>query len=591
MSIVRKTVELKGIGVSPGVAMGPVFLLKATDDRIVERNLPNDEAEFQHEEQRLEEALIATRDQIHEIQENVSTVMGDDHAQIFDAHLQVVDDQAVLTEIYRYIREHRKNVEVAVYEVTEHYARVMAGMKDDYLRERATDIRDVRRRVLRNLAGHGSETLSDLKEPCIIVAKDISPSETAMFNRSKILGFVTDLGSPTSHTAIMAKGLELPAVVAARDVSVRVTEGTRVILDGTRGMLYLNPTEELEEKYEKIAQNRNRIKEKIEELQHQPAATLDGYQVELSANIELPTDVDMVLSRGAAGVGLFRSEYLYLTTNSLPTEEQQFTAYSEVARRLGNAPVIIRTVDLGGDKFISETKNPDELNPFMGWRAIRFCLAQPDVFKTQLRAILRASAFGNVKLMYPMISKVDEVLQANVMLEECKAELEAKGVAFNRDIEVGVMIEIPSAVLTAHLIAPHVKFFSIGTNDLAQYTLAVDRVNERIAYLYEPTHPAIIHLIRQTVEVGHQHGIWVGVCGEMAGNPMMVPLLLGLGVDELSVSPVAIPLIKTVIRQMRYSDAECIAEDALKADSGAEILKDCHDLVSRVAPEVLEIVE
>ncbi|MFH0878456.1 MAG: phosphoenolpyruvate--protein phosphotransferase, partial [Lentisphaerota bacterium] len=326
-------------------------------------------------------------------------------------------------------------------------------------------------------------------------------------------------------------------------------------------------------------------------LRDQPAITRDGYHVLLSANIELPSDVDNVIANGAHGVGLFRSEYLYLAQDGLPSEDEQLKAYEEVARRLYPAPVIIRTLDLGGDKFLSHLKTPQELNPFMGWRAIRFCLAQPDIFKTQLRAILRASCVGNVKIMYPMISNVDEVVRANAFLDQSKHELRKKGLPFDEGIEVGIMVEVPSAALTAHLIAPHVSFFSLGTNDLVQYTLAVDRVNERIAYLYEPTHPAIMRLIKQTIDVGHEHDVWTGICGEMAGNPLMAPLLVGLGMDELSVSPTVAPLVKNVIRSIKYSQAEDLAKAALVSESATEVLRLCRKLVEETAPEILELVE
>jgi phosphotransferase system enzyme I (PtsI) len=312
--------------------------------------------------------------------------------------------------------------------------------------------------------------------------------------------------------------------------------------------------------------------------------------VQLSANIELPSDVDSVLEHGASGVGLFRTEYLYLSRKTLPTEEEQTAMYTQVAERLKPAHAVIRTLDLGGDKFVSHVKMPQEVNPFMGWRAIRFCLAQPEIFKTQLRAILRASRLGNIKIMYPMISNLEELLKANELLEQCKAELRAKGQAFDEDIDVGIMIEVPSAALTAHLLAPHADFFSLGTNDLVQYTLAVDRVNERIAYLYQPTHPAIVRLIKNTVDVGHQHGIWTGICGEMAGNPVMVPLLIGLGVDEFSVSSSLVPVVKDVIRKLRFSEAEALADSVLRQESAVDVMNQCRELVGRVAPEVLELM-
>ena len=579
---------LQGIGVSPGVAVGAAFLLTTEDDRVVERAITDDEVP--REIARFEEALIATRRQIHDIQRQVAEAIGQENASIFDAHLLVVDDRAIVEEVFRGLRKDKKNVETVLRDVSERYARALMRVEDDYLRERAADVRDVTRRVLRNLSGGSTSTLAKMDKPCILITNDLAPSDTATLRRDKIIGFATDLGSPTSHTAIMARALGIPAIVGLHDVSVRVSSGDQILIDGNKGTLIVHPTKEQLTRYGEVEETRKTIRSGLESLRNEPAETRDGYRVLLSANIELPADVDAVLANGANGVGLFRTEYLYLSRKSLPTEEDQAAAYEEIARRLYPQPAIIRTLDLGGDKFLSHVKTPPELNPFMGWRAIRFCLAQPEIFKTQLRAILRASRHENVKIMYPMISNVEEVLRANAMLDECKEELREKGVPFNDDLEVGVMIEVPSAALTANLLAPHVKFFSLGTNDLVQYTLAVDRVNERIAYLYEPTHPAILRLIKNTIDVGHESSIWTGVCGEMGGNPLMVPLLIGLGVDELSVSPGLVPLVKDVIRKLSYSEAENLANNVLQSETGSDVLDRCRSLVGRIAPEILELV-
>ncbi len=584
----HKRVELQGIGVSPGVATGPAFLMTTEDERFVERTIGDDEVA--REIARFEEALIATRRQLHEIQRQVGSAIGQESASIFDAHLLVVDDRSLVEEVIRGLSVHKKNVETVLRLVADRYAQALLRVQDDYLRERAADIRDVSRRILRNLSGAASSTLAHLDQPCILIANDLAPSEAATLNREKVLGFATDLGSPTSHTAIMARALNVPAIVGLHDVSVRVSRGDTVLIDGNKGVLIIHPTHEDLERYGKVEEARKSIQSSLERLRTEPAETIDGYHVQLSANIELPGDVDAVLASGASGVGLFRTEYLYLSQKHLPDEDEQAAIYTELAKRLAPAHAGIRTLDLGGDKFLSAVKMPQEMNPFMGWRAIRFCLAQPEIFKTQLRAILRASAHGHVKIMYPMISSLDEVLKANLLLDECMEELREKGIPFDVDIDVGVMIEVPSAALTAHLIAPHVDFFSLGTNDLVQYTLAVDRVNERIAYLYQPTHPAIIRLIKNTVDVGHQHGIWTGVCGEMAANPLMVPLLIGLGVDELSMSASAVPLVKDVVRKLRYSQAEELAQTVLERESAFEISEQCRALVSRVAPEILDLL-
>lgn len=584
----KRQVVLQGIGVSPGVATAPVFLLTTEDDRLVEREIADDE--IAREIARFEEALIATRRQLHEIQAQVSQAIGQESASIFDAHLLVVDDRSLVEEVIRGLSVHKRNVETVLRIVADRYAQALLRVEDDYLRERAADVRDVTRRILRNLSGSNTSTLAKLDHPCILVANDLAPSDAATINKDKVVAFATDLGSPTSHTAIMARALGIPAIVGLHDVSVRVSQGDSVLIDGNKGALIIHPTREDLERYGKVEASRRSIQSELDQLRNAPAETQDGYHVLLSANIELPGDVDAVLSHGAAGVGLFRTEYLYLSRKHLPTEDEQAAIYEEIARRLQPSHTVIRTLDLGGDKFVSQIKMPQEINPFMGWRAIRFCLAQPEIFKTQLRAILRASRAGNVKIMYPMISNLDEVLKANLLLDECKEDLRKRGIPFDEEIDVGIMIEVPSAALIAHLLAPHVDFFSLGTNDLVQYTLAVDRVNERIAYLYQPTHPAIIRLIKNTIDVGHQHGIWTGVCGEMAGNPIMVPLLIGLGVDELSVSSSLVPLVKDVIRKLRFSQAEELAETVLARESAFEITEQCRELVQRIAPEILELV-
>jgi phosphoenolpyruvate-protein phosphotransferase (PTS system enzyme I) len=583
-----RQIDIQGIGVSPGVVRAPAFLLTTEEDRVVERDIA--EEEIAREVARFEEALIDTRHQLHEIQRQVGDAIGQESASIFDAHLLVVDDRSLVEEVIRGLGVYRKNVEAVLRVVSERYAQALLKVEDDYLRERAADVKDVTRRILRNLSGGPTSSLAKLEHPCVLVANDLAPSEAAVLDKAKVIGFATDLGSPTSHTAIMARALGIPAVVGLHDVSIRVRTGDEVVVDGNKGLFIIRPTAELLERYGKVEAARRTIRTELETLRMMPAETLDGYRVLLSANIELPTDIDAVLANGAYGVGLFRTEYLYLSSPDLPDEERQVRAYEEIARRLGEAPAIIRTLDLGGDKFLSHVKTPREMNPFMGWRAIRFCLAQPEIFKTQLRAILRASRYGNVKIMYPMISDVDELVKANELLAACKQELRAAKVEFNPEIEVGAMIEVPSAALTANLLAPHVDFFSLGTNDLVQYTMAVDRVNERIAYLYKPTHPAILSLIKQTIDVGHDQGIWTGICGEMAGNPLMVPLLIGLGVDEISVSPIAVPLVKDVIRKIRYSQAEALANSILASETPTDVAERCRQLIQTTAPEVLELV-
>jgi phosphotransferase system enzyme I (PtsI) len=405
-----------------------------------------------------------------------------------------------------------------------------------------------------------------------------------------VLGFATDLGSPTAHTAVMARAMNIPAVVGLHDISVRVSTGDEILMDGNKGLLILHPTEQRLKEYGHVIEVRESIRSGLSGLRDLPAQTIDGHRVILSANMETSEEVDSIAAYGAEGVGLFRSEFLFLAKAQLPDEAAQAAIYDEVAGRLAPAKVVIRTLDLGGDKFLSHERYPDEMNPFMGWRAIRLCLAQPAMFSTQMRAILRASRHGNVRIMYPMVSKAEEVEQANELLARAKDQLRGEGVPFDENIEVGVMIETPSAALTVDVIADHVRFFSIGTNDLIQYTLAVDRVNERVAYLYEPTHPAIIRLIRQTVEVGHARGLSVSLCGEMGASPILAPLLVGMGVDTLSVAPPAVPVVKQAIRSIEFADAQRLAQEAYVAKSAGEIVSRCRDLIARKRPEILELV-
>jgi phosphotransferase system enzyme I (PtsI) len=535
--------------------------------------------------ERLERALVQTRQQILEVQRKVGQAMGAEDAGIFDAHLLVLEDRTLIDEVTRIMAHQKINVEQAFHQVAEKYATTLEAIEDDYLRERASDMRDVTARVLNNLLNRPHELdLRHLEEPCILVSYDLSPSITATIDRTKVLGFATDIGSQTSHTAIMARSLQIPAVVGLHDASRHLTSGEYVLLDGFNGYLVVNPTDQTLFEYGQLVRRRINLEDRLRDVVDKPAVTLDGARIRLAANIEQASDTEAVRSYGAEGVGLFRTEYLFINRQTSPSEEEQYQAYRTVAAALKPEPVVIRTLDLGGDKFLSHLDLPPEMNPFLGWRAIRFCLAERELFRDQLRAILRASVEGTVKLMYPMISCLDELTQANELLEECRAELRAENIPFNPDLDVGAMIEIPSAALTAGALAKRAKFFSIGTNDLIQYSLAVDRLNEKIAHLYEPSHPAILSLIKMTVDAAHRHGLQVSVCGEMAGDPIYVPLLLGLGVDELSASPPSIPYVKFLIRRLRMTEARELADFALQSESGSEILARAKALVHQVAP-------
>ena len=544
------------------------------------------------EEARFLAALDKTRQQILEIQKRLHDKIGAKQSLIFDAHLLVLEDPAVLEEVNRKIREEKLSSEYALYNATEKYAEALSAVDDSYLSERAADIRDVIQRVLGNLTGQSKQYgLKDLTEPCIIVANDLTPSDTANLDSEKVLGFITEIGSKTSHTAILARSLQIPAVLGLGKDIHELKAGQSILLDGFNGFVVIFPSDQLLFEYGQLVKRQNTIETSLQKIRTEPAKTLDNHSITLSANIERATDVQAVLKSGATGVGLFRTEFLFINRTDLPDEEEQFQSYKKVSEALNPEPVIIRTLDLGGDKLLSHVNVSAEMNPFLGWRAIRLCLQEKDLFRTQLRAILRASAFGNLKIMYPMISGIDELDEANNLLEECQQELRVKGEKFSEKIEIGVMIETPSAAMISDKLAKRVHFFSIGTNDLIQYALAVDRLNEKIAHLYEPTHPGILRLIKTTVDAGKENGIWTGVCGEMASDLSMVPLLIGLGVEELSVASSMVPRVKMLIRNINVTQAKELAGFALSSDSPKEILRRAKNLSREAVPNFFETKE
>ena len=577
----------RGIPVSAGVCRGKILVLDKPRPAIAQRHLSD--AEVPGELDRLEQAFRQTRQQVLEVQRKVTDSVGAEQGSIFDAHLLVLEDPVLIDEAVKLIREQKVNVEHAFQTVAERYSSALAKVDDEYLRERAADMRDVTARVVNNLLGHEEGVdLRHLPEPCLIIAHDLTPSKTALLDRQHVLGFATDVGSKTSHTAIMARSLRIPAVVGLKNASEDLKSGQFALLDGFNGVIVINPTDQTLFEYGQLIRRQATLEDKLREVINLPAVTLDNHRVLLSANVEQAGDTDAVKAAGAEGVGLFRTEYLFINRDAPPGEEEQFQAYRQAAAALKPQPVVIRTLDLGGDKLLSSLAVPTEMNPFLGWRAIRFCLQQGDIFRAQLRAVLRASAEGNVKLMYPMISGLDELTQANALLSRCKDELRAENVLFDERMEVGVMIETPSAALIADALAQRVQFFSLGTNDLIQYTLAVDRMNEKIAHLYEPTHPAILRLIKHTVDAAHAHQVRVSVCGEMAGDPVLVPLLLGLGVDELSAAPSLIAHVKFLIRRMKISEARELAAFALNCESPSEIAARCQQHAQRIAPSLFE---
>ncbi len=560
---------LRGIPASPGIAVGKAFLFDTRRFMVSAKKIKR--GAIPKEIARFEEALIKTRAEILDIQKKITKEMGSHHAEIFNAHLLVLEDRMLIEEVIDGLKKEHKCVEYIFARVLDKYINVFAKMNDEYLKERISDIDDVGKRVLKNLLGAKDKTLSELKQRVIVVAYDLSPSDTATMHKKNVMGFITDIGSRTSHTAIMAKSLEIPAVVGLEKATARIKAGDIIIVDGISGVVIVNPDKAALRKYHARQHKFVKFEKTLTNLRTEPARTIDGHTVELSANIELPEEINSVIVHGAQGVGLYRTEFLYMNRRDLPTEDEQFDAYKKVIAKFPEDPVVIRTLDLGGDKFLSQLEVPHEMNPFLGWRAIRFCLAKPEIFKAQLRAILRASALGNIKVMFPMISGVEELKQAIVVLNQAKKELRARKTKFNDKIEVGAMIEIPSAALTCDLLAKEVDFFSIGTNDLIQYSLAVDRVNEKIAYLYKPTHPAVLRLIKNVIDSGHREKIWVGMCGEMAGEPGFGLILLGLGLDEFSMSPAAVPEMKYAIRNVNFSDAKKVAEKALSLPTSEEV--------------------
>lgn len=559
----------KGIAASPGIEIGKALVIKKDKLPINKENIWDGSIDEQLT--KLRAALEQSKRQLIDIQEKTKRKQGKDKAQIFEAHLMILEDPVFIEEIRAKIKKDRITAEYAVNQVTEDYVEIFENMEDEYLKSRAVDVKDVSERIIRNILGLPTDSLQNISDNVILLANDLTPSDTAQMDKEKILAFATDTGSRTSHTAIMARSLEIPAVVGLTDITGRVKNGDLVIVDGNLGIIYINPDVTTLEKYKKTKDDYLKYRFELKKIKNSPATTYDGLKsVKLAANIGTPVDVQRALENGAEGIGLFRTEFLYMDRKSLPTEEEQFLAYKDVAEKMAPHPIIIRTLDIGGDKRLPYLDMPEELNPFLGWRAIRMCLDRPEILKTQLRAILRASHYGEIKIMYPMISQVSEIRKAKEILQEAKEELKAENVPF-KELEVGIMVEIPSAAIAADIMAKEVDFFSIGTNDLIQYTLAVDRMNEHIAHLYEPFHPAILRLIKNVIDASHEAGHWTGMCGEMAGNILATPILLGLGLDEFSMSASSILPVKRIIRNLSMKKAKEIAEKALTMENGDEI--------------------
>jgi len=574
----------KGIGVSPGIIIGRVLLFNPEEIRIIRHVVPEDRIEA--EISRFQAAIEKTREELSAIKNRIGQEIGQEHANIFDAHLLILDDPILTRETINQVRTTRNNVEWVFSQNLTKFVKMIASLNGEYLKERSTDISDVGQRLLRHLTGREKATLDHLEEEVIVFAKDLSPSDTAVMDRKKVKGFATDIGGQTSHTAIMARALEIPAVVGLSNITVNVSDGDLVIVDGNQGMVIVNPGEPTLQDYRERQKQYVEVERRLERLRDLPAETVDGGRIVLAANIEIPDEIPLVHKNGANGIGLYRTEFLFLNRPDLPTEDEQFEAYKAVAQAMSPQAVIVRTLDVGGDKFLSNLGLFREMNPFLGLRAIRLCLAKPDIFKTQLRAILRASAFGNLKIMFPMISGIEELRQSKVFLEECREELKKEGREFRPAIPLGIMVEIPSAVWIGDVLAKEVNFFSVGTNDLIQYTLAIDRVNENIAYLYNPLHPAVIRSLSQIIAAAHQQGIQVGMCGEMAGDPLFIPILVGLGFDELSVAPTIVPEIKEVIRAVTLDGARKFTDEILGLSSAREISECLYRMVLQLPPDL-----
>ena len=560
---------ITGIPASPGIVFGKALVLKEEKIVLDTQKISDDQVEA--EVARFYAGREAAVEQLNSIHQRALKSLGEEKAAIFEGHLMILEDEELEEEIIDYLRSQKVNASVAASKIIDQQVEMLSEIDDEYLKERAGDIRDIGNRLIKNILGMHIVDLGDIAEESILVAYDLTPSETAQLNLEKVLGFITDIGGRTSHTSIMARSLELPAIVGTNDVTARVNTGDYLILDAVNNRVYVNPTQaeidELKTLEAKLAEE----KAELAKLKDLPAVTLDGHKVEVVANIGTIRDCEGAHRNGAEGVGLYRTEFLFMDRDQLPSEEEQFIAYKEVVEAMEGRLVVLRTMDIGGDKELPYLNLPKEMNPFLGWRAIRIALDRREILRAQLRAVLRASAFGKLAVMFPMIISVEEIRELKSVLETLKAELRAEGKAFDENIQVGVMVETPSAAVNAKFLAKEVDFFSIGTNDLTQYTLAVDRGNELISHLYNPMSPSVLGLIKQVIDASHAEGKWTGMCGELAGDERATLLLLGMGLDEFSMSAISVPHIKKLVRHVSYQEAKALADEALQKPTAAEI--------------------
>ncbi|MFH0812129.1 MAG: phosphoenolpyruvate--protein phosphotransferase [Pseudomonadota bacterium] len=566
----QNSLLLKGVGVSSGIVIGKAFSVEKGKVEISTYSLQNNK-EIEKEIKMFLKAIKVTRDQLLETKNEIQKKGYKEAGFIIDAYLMMLEDKVLIEETTNHIQKEKINAAWALKNTLKNLQKVFSEIEDEYLRERKNDIDYVGQRILQNLVTNAKTEFGKVNEKVIITAHNLSPADTVHLDLEKVLGFVTDIGGRTSHTAIMARALEIPAVVGLETITENIENGDTIIVDGIAGEVIINPSAKVFNEYLAKKQKYNSLEQEFFKLKPLLAETRDGYRVRLLANIEITEELPSVLHHGAEGIGLYRTEFLYLNRTSLPTEEDHFQTYRKVVEKISPNPTTIRTFDLGGDKFLSRVPMAEEMNPALGLRAIRFCLREIDIFKTQIRAILRASALGKVKILFPMISGMQEVYQIKEIMSEVKAELKAKGIPFDPSIEVGIMIETPSASIISDLLAQEVDFFSIGTNDLIQYLLAIDRVNEHVSYLYKPFHPAVLRVIKRIVDVAHSAGIKVNMCGEMAGEPLYTPILIGFGIDELSMNALSILKVKKIIRATNYRESQQLTEEILKFSTANEV--------------------
>ena len=560
---------MRGIGTSPGIALGKVFVYKEPEINVVKENIENIEKEIN----RLDLAIEEGTKQVDKLYEKTLHNVGKEEAEIFNAHKMILKDPEFIGSIKEKVKSEKVNVEWAIKTISDEYIQIFENMKDEYLKERALDLKDISTRLLRILLGIEATDLGSIEEESIILAYDLTPSDTAQIDKKLVLGFVTEIGGPTSHSAIMARTMEIPSVSGIKNVINIAKNGDFIIIDGKSGEILLNPSKEEIKYYSNKQKKYEEFKFQLKEMIGKESISKDGVKVEIAANIGTPKDMDKVLENDGEGVGLFRTEFLYMDRDTEPTEEEQFIAYKTVAEKLGEKPLVIRTLDIGGDKFLPYLDLPKEMNPFLGYRAIRLCLDRTEIFRTQLRAILRASHFGNIKIMFPMVSSIQEVRDAKKIIEEIKEELRSENIPFNEEIEIGIMVEIPAVAVHSDIFAKEVDFFSIGTNDLIQYTLAVDRGNQDIVNLYNQYHPAVLKLIKMTIENGHKEGIWVGMCGEAAGDEKLIPILLAMGLDEFSMSSSSILKARWIINNTSKSEVESMLDTILSLPTAEDVEK------------------